>query len=139
MRLNYRISFAKKKNTHTPTHPPTILPPLQRGNTPCCLRYLTLGFKQWRSQPSLSGGAKWKNLPDFYLSFPIVPFFPDFSTFPDFFSVPDFFPLFPDFPRFFPDFPDFSPIFPIFGNFFAVKGALCPPPPPTGYATAFKR
>ena len=41
---------------------------------------------QWCSQPSLSGVAKWNNLPDFCLSFLIFPLFPNFSLFPDFFQ-----------------------------------------------------
>ena len=45
-------------------------------------------------------GQKWKNLPDFYL----------------------FFPIFPPFSNFFPLFPDFFLFFPILGNFFAVSG-----------------
>ena len=53
------------------------------------------------SQPYLSGGAKWKNIPNFAFS-------------------SRFFPLFPDFPLFFL----ISP--PLFGIFFAVKGTLSP-------------
>ena len=58
-------------------------------------------FLQYCSQPYLSGGAKWKNLPDFCLFFLIFLFFPIFSLF-----------------------------FLIFGKFFAFKGVLCPHWPP---------
>ena len=61
------------------------------------------------SQPYLSGGAKWKNLPNFCLFFPIFPLFPIF--------------------------PDLSWLFPILGNFFPVRGGTLPPWPHSGYAT----
>ena len=55
---------------------------------------------QWHSQPSLSGGAKWKNLPDFCLFFKIFPLFPPI------------FPSFPNFSLFFPQiFPSLWQIF----------------------------
>ena len=76
----------------------------------------------WRSQPSLSGGAKWKNLPDFCLSFPVFPLFHEF---------PDFSPLFPDFP------PIFVPLFPDFGNLFCCQGGHSSPCPCTGYTTGW--
>ena len=65
----------------------------------------------------LSGGAKWKNLPDFGLFFPI------FSLFLDFFQ------FFLSFSRFFPSFSKFLTISLLSG------GALCLPCPYTGYAT----
>ena len=71
-------------------------------------------MSQWRSQPSLSGGAKWTNLPNFCL----------------------FFLIFPDFPLFFSIFSTFNPNFPLFPNFckfFTVRGHSSPTP--TGYAT----
>ena len=81
------------------------------STTPCIATYLfylhhAWPDSQWRSQPSLSGGTKWKK------TFPIYLF-------------PDVFPSFPDlFPNFFPS---FSLYFLIFGNFFAVRRALCLP------------
>ena len=68
-------------------------------------------FGQWRSQPSLSGGAKWKDLPDFCLSFPLFPLFPD---------VPPLFPIFPSFSR-------FPPLFPDFWQFFSCQGGHSAP------------
>ena len=50
-----------------------------------CKDDLMLDGEQWRSQPYLSGGAKWRNLPEF------SSFSPDFSLF-----FPDFLTLFPD-------------------------------------------
>ena len=53
---------------------------------------------QWRSQPSLSGWAKFKNLSDLYFFFPISPLFSDFSSLnPIFLFFPELFPLFPGF------------------------------------------
>ena len=48
-------------------------------------------------QPYLSGGAEWKNLPDFSWFFPV---FPDFSLFFSYF-FPHFLSLFPDYWQFF--------------------------------------
>ena len=73
-------------------------------------------LQQWHSQPSLSGGAKWRNLPDFCF-FCLI--FPHFLY---------FFPIFPIGPLT-PSFYLFSWIFPPFlnfGKFLAVKWALCP-------------
>ena len=73
-------------------------------------------MQQWHSQPSLSGGAKWKNLPDFFLfNYDL----PDFSLF--------FFSLF---------FPDFSWCLANFS--LSRRGTLPPCPHPTGYATAMQ-
>ena len=71
---------------------------------------------QERSQPYLSGGAKWKNLLDFGLFFPIFPLFLDF-------------PNFPLFSQFFHSFSQFLTIFSL------SSGELSPPCPYTGYAT----
>ena len=46
-----------------------------------------------------------------------------------------FLPDFPSFSQFFPLFPNFPPLFLDFGKYFAVRGALCPPWPPSCYAT----
>ena len=62
-------------------------------------------------------GAKWKNLPDFGLFFPMFPLFLDF------------FPFSLSFSRFFPVFPWFLTIF------LLSRGALYPPCSYTGYAT----
>ena len=57
-----------------------------------------MSIHQWRSQPSLSGGAKWKNLPDFCLFFPIFLYFHNFFALSHFlFLSPLFIPLFPNF------------------------------------------
>ena len=63
-------------------------------NTPSCDPLSMLNAVAY-SQPYLSGGAKWKNLPD-GLFFPNCPLFLDFSS-----LFPDFFPLFPNFWQFF--------------------------------------
>ena len=78
-----------------------LLLPVFTAQWPTCLIP-----NQQRSQHYLSGGANWKNLPDFGLFFLIFP------------------PFFPIFPLFFP----------IFDNFFACQGGTLPCPY-TGYAT----
>lgn len=51
-------------------------------NLLCCLTLNKCIFSsikmQWCSQPSLTGGAKWKNCPNFCHFFPIFLFFPKF-------------------------------------------------------------
>ena len=58
--------------------------------------------QQQRSKPYLSGGAKWKNLPDFFLFSPI-------------------------FPLLHPLFPDFLPLFPEVWQIFHCLGGTLPP------------
>ena len=94
---------------------PTYCRKRTRGNN-VSLQHTT-AYLQWRSQPSLSGGAKWKNHPKFCVSFQTFPIFSLFSQ---------FFPSFTDFSLFFPD---FWQIFPCWGQ---------SAPLPSGYATAYR-
>ena len=73
-----------------------------------------MSIHQWRSQPSLSGGAKRKNLPDFCLFFPI------FLYFHNFFAL---FPFFVPFPPLYPPFPQFL------ANILLSRGHSAPSPP----------
>ena len=97
-------------------------------------------YLQWRSQPSLSGGVKWKNLPDFSSFSRFLPLFPIFPhVFPDFPLFFLIFPIFPIFPDFFLIFQIFPSFFRFFAIFFAVKGSTLPPCPITGFVTAYRR
>ena len=96
------LALGPLDNVH-PCHP--LATPLTRGNN--VSRQYTTAYWQWRSQPSLSGGAKWKNHPEFCVSFQIFPLFPIFSQF-----FPSFTAFFPLFHKFFPLFPYFWQIFP---------------------------
>ena len=52
-----------------------------------CTVYISRTSAKQRSQPFLSGGAKWKNLPDFCILLLIFPLFPNFSLFPWFLAI----------------------------------------------------